>query len=73
MERFRTITSAPQSTFQFRSSIRSLVDVGSSSTSKIRRKQEEEEKDQNSSNSSYSNGDESNQTDYQKLINIPTK
>src|ERR1051325_5047679 len=79
MERFRTITSAPQSTSQFRSSIRSPVDVGSSSTSKRRRKQEEEkeeeeeEEDQDSSNSSYSNGDESNQTDYQKPINIPTK
>src|ERR1051325_122785 len=79
MERFRTITSAPQSTSQFRSSIRSPVDVGSSSTSKRRRKQEEkqeeeeEEEDQDSSNSSYSNGDESNQTDYQEPINIPTK
>src|ERR1044071_2130920 len=75
MERFRTITSAPQSTSQFRSSIGSPVDVGSSSTSKRRRKQEEEEEeeDQDSSNSSYSNGDESNQTDYQELINIPTK
>src|ERR1041385_8609709 len=77
MERFRTITSAPQSTSQFRSSIRRPVDVGSSSTSKRRRKQEEEEEeeeeDQDSSNSSYSNGDESNQTDYQEPINIPTK
>src|ERR1041385_8648858 len=78
MERFRTITSAPQSTSQFRSSIRSPVDVVSSSTSKRRRKQEEEEEeeeeeDQDSSNSSYSNSDESNQTDYQELINIPTK
>ena len=62
MERFRTITSVPQSTFQFRSSISSPVDVGSSSISKRRRKQEEEEEeeDQDSSNSSYSNGDESN-------------
>src|ERR1043166_7216486 len=77
MERFRTITSAPQSTSQFRSSIRSPVDVGSSSTSKRRRKQEEEEEeeeeDQDSSNFSYSNGNESNQTDYQEPINIPTK
>src|ERR1043166_8445898 len=74
MECFRTITSAHQSTSQFRSSIRSLVDVGSSSTSKRRRKQEEEEEeDQDSLNSSYFNGDESNQTDYQEPINIPTK
>src|SRR5436853_5104290 len=50
------------------------VDVGSLSTSKRRRKQEEEEEEgQDSSNSSYSNSDESNQTDYQKLINILTK
>src|SRR5436309_5389912 len=49
----------------------SSVDVGSSSTSKRRRKQEEEEEEgQDSSNSSY---DESNQTDYQEPINIPTK
>ena len=74
IERFRTITSVPQSTSQFRSSMSSSVDVGSSSTSKRRRKQEEEEEEgQNSSNSSYSDSDESNQTDYQKLINIPTK
>jgi hypothetical protein len=73
MERFRTITSIPQSTSQFRSSMSSPVDVGSSSTSKRRRKQEEEEEDQDSSNSSYSDGDESNQTDYQEPINIPTK
>src|SRR5213592_2626938 len=74
IERFRTITSVPQSTSQFRSSMSSSVDVGSSSTSKRRRKQEEEEEEgQDSSNSSYSDGDESNQTDYQKLINIPTK
>ncbi len=74
MERFRTITSVPQSTSQFRSSMSSPVDVGSSSTSKRRRKQEEEEEeDQDSSNSSYSDGDESNQTDYQEPINIPTK
>jgi hypothetical protein len=51
----------------------SPVDVGSSSTSKRRRKQEEEEEGQDSSNSSYSDGDESNQTDYQELIHIPTK
>ena len=51
----------------------SLVDVESSSTSKRRRKQEEEEEGQDSSNSSYSDGDESNQTDYQEPINIPTK
>ena len=38
MERFRTITSVPQSTSQFRSSMSSPVDVGSSSTSKRRRK-----------------------------------
>ena len=74
MECFCTITSVPQSTSQFRSSMSSLVDVGSSSTSKRRRKQEEEEEeDQDLSNSSYSDGDESNQTDYQKPINIPTK
>ena len=48
----------------------SPIDVGSSSTSKKRRKQEEEEEGQNSS---YSDGDESNQTDYQEPINIPTK
>src|SRR5205823_3018728 len=72
--RFRTITSVPQSTSQFRSSMSSSVDVGSSSTSKRRRKQEEEEEEgQDSSNSSYSNSDESNQTDYQEPINIPTK
>src|SRR5205085_8187487 len=74
IERFRTITSVPQSTSQFRSSMSSLVDVGSSSTSKRRRKQEEEEEEgQDLSNSSYSDSDESNQTDYQELINIPTK
>ena len=75
MERFRTITSVPQSTSQFRSSMSSPVDVGSSSTSKRRRKQEEEEEEegQDSSNSSYSDGDESNQTDYQEPIHIPTK
>src|SRR5256714_8974827 len=74
IERFRTITSVPQSTSQFRSSMSSSVDVGSSSTSKRRRKQEEEEEEgQDSSNSSYSDGDESNQTDYQELINIPIK
>ena len=73
MERFRTITSVPQSTSQFRSSMSSPVDVGSSSTSKRRRKQEEEEEGQDSSNTSYSDGDESNQTDYQEPINIPTK
>src|SRR5436190_1083639 len=74
IERFRTITSVPQSTSQFRSSISSSVDVGSSSTSKRRRKQEEEEEEgQDSSNSSYSDSDESNQTDYQEPINIPTK
>src|SRR2546421_12603326 len=39
IERFRTITSVPQSTSQFRSSMSSSVDVGSSSTSKRRRKQ----------------------------------
>src|SRR5438445_762323 len=72
--RFRTITSVPQSTSQFRSSMSSSVDVGSSSTSKRRRKQEEEEEvGQDSSNSSYSDSDESNQTDYQEPINIPTK
>src|SRR5947208_5498756 len=70
IERFRTITSVPQSTSQFRSS---TVDVESSSTSKRRRKQEEEEEEgQDSSNSSYSDSDESNQTDYQEPINIPT-
>src|SRR2546426_10924651 len=74
IEHFRTITSVPQSTSQFRSSMSSSVDVGSSSTSKRRRKQEEEEEEgQDSSNSSYSNGDEFNQTDYQEPINIPTK
>src|SRR5213592_859748 len=74
IERFRTITSVPQSTSQFRSSMSSSVDVGSSSTSKRRRKQEEEEEEgQDSSNSSYSDGDEFNQTDYQEPINIPTK
>src|SRR5213082_2206724 len=74
IERFRTITSVPQSTSQFRSSMSSSVDVGSSSTSKRRRKQEEEEEEgQDSSNSSYSDSDESNQTDYQEPINIPTK
>src|SRR5882762_4148657 len=56
MERFRTITSVPQSTSQFSSSMGSPVNVGSSSTSKRRRKQEaeEEEESQDSSNSSYS-------------------
>src|ERR1044071_10515727 len=73
IERFHTITSVPQSTSQFRSSMSSSVDVGSSSTSKRRRKQEEEEEGQDSSNSSYSDSNESNQTDYQELINIPTK
>src|SRR5438067_12800686 len=74
IERFRTITSVPQSTSQFRSSMSGSVDVGSSSTSKRRRKQEEEEEEgQDSSNSSYSDSDESNQTDYQEPINIPTK
>src|SRR5256884_2916937 len=74
IERFRTITSVPQSTSQFRSSMSSSVDVGSSSTSKRRRKQEEEEEEgQDLSNSSYSDSDESNQTDYQEPINIPTK
>src|ERR1043165_9648023 len=72
MECLRTITSVLQNTSQFRSSIRSPLDVRSS-TSKSRRKQEEEEEDQDSSNSSYSDGDESNQTDYQEPINIPTK
>src|SRR5437588_8127240 len=52
----------------------SSVDVGSSSTSKRRRKQEEEEEEgQDSSNSSYSDSDESNQTDYHEPISIPTK
>src|SRR5256885_5227486 len=74
IERFCTITSVPQSTSQFRSSMSSSVDVGSSSTLKRRRKQEEEEEEgQDSSNSSYSDSDESNQTDYQEPINIPTK
>src|SRR2546421_7093757 len=74
IEHFRTITSVPQSTSQLRSSISSSVDVGSSSTSKRRKKQEkEEEEGQDSSNSSYSDSDESNQIDYQELINIPTK
>src|SRR6059036_1380609 len=74
IERFHTITSVPQSTSQFRSSMSSSVNVGSSSTSKRRRKQEEEEEEgQDSSNSSYSDSDESNQTDYQEPINIPTK
>src|SRR6185437_7068624 len=74
IECFRTITSVPQSTSQFRSSMSSSVDVESSSNSKRRRKQEEEEKEgQDSSNSSYSDSDESNQTDYQEPINIPTK
>src|SRR5256714_14035554 len=73
IECFRTITSVPQSTSQFRSSMSSSVDVGSS-TSKRRRKQEEEEEEgQDSSNSSYSDSNESNQTDYQEPINIPTK
>src|SRR5213596_1263617 len=45
IERFRTITSVPQSTSQFRSSMSGSVDVGSSSTSKRRRKQEEEEEE----------------------------
>ena len=45
IERFRTITSVPQSTSQFRSSMSSSVDVGSSSTSKRRKKQEEEEEE----------------------------
>src|SRR5256885_14100738 len=44
IECFRTITSVPQSTSQFRNSMSSLVDVGSSSISKRRRKQEEEKK-----------------------------
>src|SRR3989442_12616758 len=74
IERFRTITSVPQSTFQFRSSMSSSVDVGSLTTSKRRRKQEEEEEEgQDLSNSSYSDSDESNQTDYREPINIPTK
>src|ERR1044071_8679460 len=74
IELFRTITSVPQSTSQFRSFMSSSVDVGSSSTSKRKRKQEEEEEEgQDSSNSSYSDSDESNQTDYQEPINIPTK
>src|SRR5437764_14567278 len=74
IERFRTITSVPQSTSQFRSSMSSSVDVGSSTISKRRRKQEEEEEEgQDLSNSSYSDSDESNQTDYQEPINIPTK
>src|SRR5881227_3779672 len=55
MKRFRTITSVPQSTSQFRSSMSSPVDIRSSSTSKRRKKQEEEEEEgQDSSNSSYS-------------------
>src|SRR2546429_5481559 len=56
IECFRTITSVPQSTSQFRSSMSSPVNVGSSSTSKRRRKQEEEEEEegQDSSNFSYS-------------------
>ena len=67
-ERHQQEISVPQSTSQFRSSMSSSVDVGSSSTSKRRRKQEEEEEEgQDSSNSSYSGGGESNQTDYQKL------
>src|SRR2546430_13504536 len=45
IERFRTITSVPQSTSQFRSFMSSSVDVGLSSTSKRRRKQKEEEKE----------------------------
>ena len=45
MERFHTITSASQNTSQFKSPIRSPVDVGSSSTSKRRRKQKEKEKE----------------------------
>src|SRR5881397_2563591 len=74
IECFHTITSVPQSTSQFRSSMSSSVDVGSSLTSKRRRKQEEEEEEgQDSSNSSYFDSDESNQTDYQEPINIPTK
>src|SRR5256885_16334543 len=62
IECFCTITSVPQSTSQFRSSMSSSVDVGSSSTSKRKRKQEEEEEEeegQDSSNSSYSDSDES--------------
>src|SRR5207245_1125168 len=74
LESFCTITYVHQSTSQFRSSMSSSDDVGSSSTSKRRRKQEEEEEEgQDSSNSSYSDSDESNQTDYQESINIPTK
>src|SRR5437763_13565273 len=46
IERFRTITSVPQSTSQFRGSMSSSVDVGSSSTSTRRRKQEEEEEEE---------------------------
>src|SRR5207248_2903291 len=58
IECFRTITSVLQSTSQFRSSMSSSVDVGSSSTSKRRRKQEEEEEEgQDSSNSSYYDSD----------------
>ena len=63
MECFQAITSEPQSTFQLRSTMNSLIDAGSSSTSKERSEREAEEESQNLSSSSYSNDNESNQTD----------
>src|SRR5207245_11500044 len=59
IERFSTITSVPQSTYQFISSMSSSVDVESSSISMRKRKEEvEEEEGQNSYNSIYFESDE---------------
>ena len=73
MERFQAITSEPQSAFQLRSTMNSLIDAGSSSTSKGRSEREAEEESQDLSSSRHSDDDESNQTDDQESINILVK
>jgi hypothetical protein len=73
VERFQAITSEPQSAFQFRSTMNSPIDAGSSSTSKGRSVREAEEESQYLSSSRHSDDDESNQTDDQEPINIPAK
>lgn len=69
MERFQST----QNPFQFRSTMSSPIDIGSSSTSKERSEREAEEESQDPSSSSHSDDDESNQTDDQNPINIPLK
>ena len=73
VERFQAITSELQSAFQLRSTINSLIDAGSSSTSKGRSEREAEKESQYLLSSRHSDDDKSNQTDDQEPINIPAK